>query len=228
MNNKNSDPPKAALWLLQHARPGGDNDAFTGDLVERFREGQTEGWFWKETFFALAVRLLGAILRHWPYFAYALAGTALQTLYLSHALEELPRWLHWQTLPWPWSQIALELSRTIACALAALPFLAVGLAIDRSFRWSYLLRTATICMAVILIVHFVPYYCPWLFQPLPGNSNLRRPIIPFFFPVWLAATDGPKDGTEVFQCLYFLISAWLGCLPLRHDTSTGRPVTQNV
>jgi hypothetical protein len=46
MTIKKSNPPRFAIWLLRHASE--DNDALTGDRIERFREGQTYMWFWRQ------------------------------------------------------------------------------------------------------------------------------------------------------------------------------------
>lgn len=54
MNNRTTNPPESAIWFLRHACPG-DNEALAGDLIERFREGQTRGWFWKQVLIAFAV-----------------------------------------------------------------------------------------------------------------------------------------------------------------------------
>jgi hypothetical protein len=59
MSGKNFNLPRLATWLLRHARPVGDSDALTGDLIERFREGQTRGWFWRQVLIAFARRCSG-------------------------------------------------------------------------------------------------------------------------------------------------------------------------
>ena len=73
-----SNPPRSAVWLLRHACPGNHNEALTGDLVEKFREGRSHGWFWKQVLIAIAVGVLGEVRRHWPHFSYAIAGTAMR------------------------------------------------------------------------------------------------------------------------------------------------------
>ena len=124
MTGKKSNPPRLAIWWLRHACPGSDNDALTGDLVERFREGQTRGWFWRQVLIASAVGVLGEIRRHWPHFCYAIAGVMTFLFWDAHALRHLPGWLHWGDLPWPLSQLVFELSRPALLAVAALSVLA--------------------------------------------------------------------------------------------------------
>ena len=172
MSGEKSNPPKLAIWLLRHALPGGDNDALTGDLIERFREGKTRGWFWKEVLIAFAVGVLGEIRRHWPYFCYAICGTAMPAFFRrSMLIAGFP--LDWRTLPWPWSQLVLELSPTLLLALTALPALAAALTISRTFRWVNLFRTGTINLTLITLGHYLLYYLhPWLSRPVPGTPGL--------------------------------------------------------
>jgi hypothetical protein len=102
MSNTKSNPHRLAIWCLRHACPGSDIEALTGDLIERFREGQTRGWFWRQVLIAFAVGVLGEIRRHWPHFCYAIAGGVMTWLFWgAHALRHLPDWLHWGDLPWP-------------------------------------------------------------------------------------------------------------------------------
>lgn len=53
MSDTKRNPPTLALWLLRHGCVGPYNEALVGDLIERLREGQTRGWFWKQVFIAL-------------------------------------------------------------------------------------------------------------------------------------------------------------------------------
>jgi hypothetical protein len=66
MSDRKSNLPKRAVWLLQHVCPG-DNEALTGDLVERFHEGRSSGWFWEQVLIAITAGVLTEIRRHWPH-----------------------------------------------------------------------------------------------------------------------------------------------------------------
>jgi hypothetical protein len=115
----------------------------TGDLVEKFREGRSHGWFWKQVLIAIAIRVLSEVQRHWPHFSYAIAGTAMPA-FLWKSVEGVPAVLHWSVLPWPWSQLVLELSGPALLALAALPVLGAALVIIDAFRSVSLIRTGWI------------------------------------------------------------------------------------
>jgi len=219
MSVQKSNPPTRAIWLLQHACPRSDNEALTGDLIERFREGQSRVWFWKQVLIAIAVGVLGEIRRHWPHFCYAIAGTAMPA-FLWKTVEGVPGALHWYALPWPWSQLAFELSRALL-ALAALPVLAAALVINGSFRWVGLLRTGMINLALIMLGHYLLDYLldvfPWLLRPVPGNPHLFTILIL------------PPPSLELLFFSSFLVSAWLGCRSPRQARNLGlvrRPSSQ--
>ena len=56
------DPPWMPLWLLEHLTLPEREEALAGDLLEEFRNGRTNGWFWRQA--------LGAWLAAWVrYFA---------------------------------------------------------------------------------------------------------------------------------------------------------------
>ena len=199
MTGNKSNPPRLAIWFLRRACSARHNEALTGDLIERFREGQTRGWFWRQVFIAIAISVLREIGRHWPQLCYAIVGTALTWLFWdAPALRRVPAWLHWNDLPWPWSQVALELSRQALLALGALSILAAGLVIERSFRWASLLRTGVLNLALITFGHYSLDLFPWLLRPVPGYPNYRQLVIPIELVVLLSF-------------LTFLVAAWLGC-----------------
>lgn len=203
MNREKINPPEQAIWFLRHACPG-DNDALTGDLIERFREGQTRGWFWKQVFITFVVRVLGEIRRHWAHFCYAIAATVSTWFFWdTPAPRILKRWMHWSDLPWPWSQIVFELSPPALLVLASLSILAAGLVIERSFRWVSLLRTGVLSFALMALGHYSIDLFPWLLRPVPGDQNQKFLIIPGIVVL-------------VLSCFKFLVAAWLGCLPPGH------------
>jgi hypothetical protein len=57
-------PPRIAVWLLTRLTPAEHRDSIVGDLVERFSEGESRRWFWKQTAHALATALFNGLRRH--------------------------------------------------------------------------------------------------------------------------------------------------------------------
>ena len=47
MSTEPSHPPALAVRLLCHLYPKRNRDAITGDLLERFRDGHSNSWFWR-------------------------------------------------------------------------------------------------------------------------------------------------------------------------------------
>jgi hypothetical protein len=45
---RRSEPPSLATWILDHAVPGGRDEGLAGDLLEEFRSGRSEGWYWRQ------------------------------------------------------------------------------------------------------------------------------------------------------------------------------------
>jgi hypothetical protein len=175
----------------------------TGDLIEKFREGRSHGWFWKQVLIAIAIGYLGEVQWYWPHFSYAIAGAAMPAFFVQTALG-VRSVVHWYALPWPWSQLVFEWSPHALLALAALPVLAVALLIDGAFRWISLLRTGMISLALITLVHYLPDAFPWLTRPIPGYPHSRTLIIEPVFVLFSV----------------FLVSAWLGCLSPRQEFET--------
>jgi hypothetical protein len=210
MTGKESSPPGLALWLLRHTCPGEHKEALAGDLVERFREGQTRSWFWKQVFIASTVSVVGSIRRRWPLFCYAIAGTiAMGFEPLRQVSASLHSLLHWSDLPWPWSQLIFELSSPAIVALTSLSILAVGLEITRSFRWAYLLRTWIINLTLIAIGHYSIDMFPWLLRSVPGDPYHKALIVPGAMQISLLVST-------------FLVAAWLGCPMVEHVDKSER------
>ena len=50
---KSSQPPAFATWLLKHLCSGQYTDALAGDLVEEYRRGRSESWYWRQVLVAI-------------------------------------------------------------------------------------------------------------------------------------------------------------------------------
>jgi uncharacterized membrane protein len=77
MNSGRSDPPKSALWLLRRLCPKRNREAITGDLLERFGEGRSTGWFWRQVLVAILVGASSQFRLLWTEICFAAAGTVL-------------------------------------------------------------------------------------------------------------------------------------------------------
>jgi hypothetical protein len=61
---RSSKPPALATWLLEHFRPGSENDHITGDLMEAYQCGRSRSWYWKEVFAAIVIGVCDEIMTH--------------------------------------------------------------------------------------------------------------------------------------------------------------------
>jgi len=208
MTDKKSSPPSLALWLLRHTCRSEYKEALTGDLVERFREGQTRGWFWRQVLIVSTVSALGSIRFRWPLFCYAIAGTI--AMGFSSYLNPLSTPLHCSALPWPWSELVFELIGPAIVASTSVSILAIGLVIARSFRWAYLVRTWIISLLLIAIGHFSVDMFPGLLRSIPGDPYHKSLIVPFSAQILLA----------------FLIAGWLGCPMAAHAKRSEGPTAE--
>jgi len=53
-----SRPPRLASWLLRHLASSPQRESLAGDLIERYHQGQSATWYWRQV---LAAILAGAI-----------------------------------------------------------------------------------------------------------------------------------------------------------------------
>lgn len=206
MTVRKSTPPRLALWWLIHICRSKHNEALAGDLVERFYEGAARGWFWRQVLIASFTVALSAVRHRWAFFCYSAAGTLAIFLLQTSGPNPISSWLHWNDLPWPFSQIAFELSTQLIVSLAVLVVLASGLAVEHSFRWAFLLRTWIINLAMITLGHFSIDAVPGLWKPVPGDPFHKMLIIPAPVQILLLAAT-------------FLIAAWVGCPNVRRTES---------
>jgi len=73
----NRAPPRVAVWCLTHLARSERGRAILGDLLERFEEGESRAWFWRQTLAALAYGSARAARDHGATFAAALIATTV-------------------------------------------------------------------------------------------------------------------------------------------------------
>ena len=57
-------PPKSARWLLRQFGSSPNNNAVIGDLDERYREGRSRIWYWRQAAVAIVVSFLNEAWTH--------------------------------------------------------------------------------------------------------------------------------------------------------------------
>ena len=77
------DPPSTATWVLEHLTPGPLDEALAGDLLEGFRSGRSEGWYWRQTLAACAVAWLNNLRAHGSLLVFAFLWSMLAPAWIA-------------------------------------------------------------------------------------------------------------------------------------------------
>ncbi len=152
MNTGRSHPPALALWFLRRLYPTGNRDAITGDLLERYHEDHSNGWFWHQVLVAI---LLGTASRLKPQsveIAFAAAGTALISCFPWGRI--VPTALMITSMNWG-ARLRWVIAIETVTALMVLPIFAALSRRLKTLAWSNLLRMLLTC-AVLLTAGDMP------------------------------------------------------------------------
>jgi hypothetical protein len=176
--NKKGAVPKLALLALSVGIQSSCKEALIGDLIERFRQGKSARWFWRQTVIAISLDLLSRLQSYWPQLVYA-TSAVLFTWFLANAklIDPLPKWLHWSSFSWPWSQITFELSRPLLLDLTALSTLAICLYLAQCLRWRHLFWTGLLSAGIIAFGHFSIDAFPFLRHSDPNDRFQRFDLV---------------------------------------------------
>jgi hypothetical protein len=135
-------PPRLATWLLQKLAPEYSAESFAGDLLEEFRAGKGNAWYWRQVLTAIAINswrfLNTAVL---TFFAAIAAGGAVYWLsgfpmhyvrvFASRVYREVSWWLGVDPFAY---HVAGILTTTIIWTAIAILFTAQGYVIGRLHR----------------------------------------------------------------------------------------------
>jgi hypothetical protein len=72
-----TEPPPIPTWMLQHLTPGPRSQALAGDLLEEFRSGRSDGWYWRQALAACAISWLNNLRTRVPLLVFALLWSML-------------------------------------------------------------------------------------------------------------------------------------------------------
>lgn len=62
---RQTEPPPLARWMLEHCAAANCPDALAGDLLEEFRSGRSDSWYWRQTLNACAITWLHNLQARW-------------------------------------------------------------------------------------------------------------------------------------------------------------------
>jgi hypothetical protein len=55
------EPPAMATWLIERLGPRQHRESLTGDLIEQYRRGRSESWYWRQVVLAVVLARLDFI-----------------------------------------------------------------------------------------------------------------------------------------------------------------------
>jgi len=61
-----SQPPRLASWLLHHLASSPQRESLAGDLIERYHEGQSATWYWRQVLSAILAGVIRDIREGTP------------------------------------------------------------------------------------------------------------------------------------------------------------------
>src|SRR3954452_15065875 len=61
---RSNEPPVLARWLLRHFGSSPNTEAAIGDLDERYRQGRSYLWYWKQAFQAVVASFFNEVWGH--------------------------------------------------------------------------------------------------------------------------------------------------------------------
>ncbi len=70
-------PPPRATWILEHLAAGEQEEALTGDLIEEYCSGRSDGWYWQQVLLACIVSWSRGLSARVPVIFYALIWSIL-------------------------------------------------------------------------------------------------------------------------------------------------------
>jgi hypothetical protein len=192
----NTQQPSAlAVWLLRRLYPERNREVITGDLLERFRQGRSALWFWRQVLMAILVGGSGRLKPHWTEVCIAAAGTLLIAcpwevilpLNVFDLIFPVRAFVNWGArLPWPLDAPFLAFSLPsaagaiytisvieIASALMVLPLFAIFSFLWRRSCWANLRRVFLVC-TVLFAVGDLPAI--WSNVTHPAHQNFHLAI----------------------------------------------------
>ncbi len=199
------EPPQLAAWLLEHGIPGDPDPALAGDLLEDYRSGRSEGWFWRQALSAWLVgwvkylserRFLLVFAVLWSMLAPAWSAVVDRIENSPNLLN--PAWTasHLFTMFWLW--VALNL---VFLWAGMLVFVALHTRFARAFSKAHLKRAFTLTPLLFMPIYFATFVFMNLFA-YPGLEIKQGLLIP------LGELIDLKLRADVLRIPYFLTLLW--------------------
>ena len=198
MTGQRPEPPALAITLLHLCVPSQRREALLGDLLEKFDQGRSSRWFWREVFIAVLLSI-GASLRPQPgEILFAVIGTILVQLWLrtswwriiwqSSTVQSLCGW----GVGWPFP-LSIICNLGLMGAIFTVPVLvlvAVFWSAKNAWRWASV-RDAVFTSFLILTV------AQLMEVTLPGAYSYPLRSLSFFLALVIAIVSNRKPDAAL-------------------------------
>ena len=189
-----SQPPRLASWLLHHLASSPQRESLAGDLIERYHEGQSATWYWRQVLAAILAGVIRDIRdmdlhikKVW------LPGAASCLLFFG---------FYWILILLPFDKNRFQF---ISIPYLVLPFVgALGAYLSRRMKGSVVER---ILAALFLVFTFVALFAVRIVYGLFFEG------VPYTLPHFLAGLSVTLVFIVVVGGLLLVLGAWPFCRP---------------
>jgi hypothetical protein len=208
------EPPGFATWMLEHLASGDPDEALGGDLLEEFRRGRSDGWYWRQVLAACAVSWMKSLRGHSSLLTFVFLWSMLAPAWkvLSDQIQDYQIFIHtWQMLRGFWLLPAFALWATLHAAFlwaGMLTYILSNNRVGKTFREEKVRRAFLLAPLIFLPVFGAIFVLMNLYS-FPGLVNDRLATTP------LGQIADLRMPADVLRIPYFiaLLSALWGVIP---------------
>lgn len=181
---RRTEPPPLATWVLEHLTPGDRDEALAGDLLEVFRTGRSDAWYWRQTLGALLAAWNSHLTTRWSLLIFAALWCSLApawTLLMDRLGDGIRAVAATWELDWPLA----DLFRTGSWIVLNFAFLWAGIALyvvsHRCFAKVFSPRKVRRSFGLVAALFLPVYFATLILMNLyafPGFDVDRRALTP--------------------------------------------------
>ena len=181
---KRREPPPLATWMLEHCTTGDGNEALAGDVLEGFRSGRSDAWYWRQALAACLFSWINYLRARLSLLVFAFlwsmlapAWTAILDRVENNSLVLNLMW----RMDWPFSTIATfsvwMFLNLLFIWVGILFYLVAHARFSERLSFRKVTRSLFVGLGVFLLIYFATFILMNLFA-FPGPVIDRRTITP--------------------------------------------------
>jgi hypothetical protein len=194
----NTQPPRIATWLLRHFGSSPNNDVVIGDLNERYQQGRSRLWYWRQAVAAIVVSFFTEVWSHklltiWAmYIGWGIFWISRYGLILTRELLLGSR--YWTS--WPiWMSMTGQTIETVISGIVAGWFVAL---LSRESRKAMVLAYALSLEAIPFCLEAIPFCLAVQQQLVDGEPVYAIRFFTGVFPIFTLTAMGAIFGGGIF------------------------------